>query len=120
MTIQQKVKEAIENVRFVRQVTLALPKTSDQNGNIYFLKFRVKRPGEHGKNQFLALQCRHSSFDEEVEFFLKWCRKHWPGGRVSCRGMFHGPLRYYAKDGTEILFKGVGASPVNGMEEATP
>ena len=105
--------------RFVRREVLNLPQSSDASGNLFFLRFRVKRPdAEKAERQFMALRCFHTSFDEEIEFFLDWCREKWPGGRVSCRGMFHGPLRYIAGDGTEVRFGGIVSSPVNGMTEA--
>lgn len=119
MTVHEQVKRAVASVRFVRREVLNLPHFSDASGNLYFLKFRVKHPeAERAERKFMALRCLHSSFDEEVEFFLDWCREKWPGGRVSCRGMFHGPLRYIAKDGTEVRFCGIVSAPINGMTEA--
>lgn len=119
MTVCEKVKRAVESVRFVKREVLNLPQFSDTSGNLYFLRFRVKRPdAERAERRFMALRSLRSSFDEEVEFFLDWCRERWPGGRVSCRGMFHGPLRYIAEDGTEVKFCGIVAAPINGMTEA--
>lgn len=119
MTVCRRVKRAMESVRFVKREVLNLPDFSDASGNLYFLRFRVKRPGvERAERRFMALRSLRSSFDEEVEFFLGWCREKWPGGRVSCRGMFHGPLRYIAGDGTEVKFCGIVAAPINGMAEA--
>ena len=103
---------------FIRQVRLELPET-DGETRLMFLKYRVKRPSvEKAERRFMALLCKGTSFDDKVEYFLDWCREQFPGGRTSCRGMFHGPLRYIAPDGTEVLFCGIVASPANGMEEA--
>ena len=119
MTVHERVKQAVNAVSFVRREAMNLPQFSDASGNLYFLKFQVKRyEVERVERKFMALRCLRSSFDDEVEFFLAWCREKWPGGRVSCRGMFYGPLRYIAKDGTEVKFCGIVQCPVNGMDEA--